>query len=111
MINSLGSDTLLNVLAGDGAEKADILGCCPSATPAFIPCSPHGLCGAWQQELWRFSYDESDVVSRPEAEEPLVTAEGLGLSPLEGPKDFWWIQFGIHHSGSTTLATKVVFLD
>lgn len=66
----------------------------PPATPAFIPCSPHGICGAWQRELWRFSYDESDGVSRPEAEEPLVTAEGLGLSPLEGPKDFWCIQSG-----------------
>lgn len=66
----------------------------PPTSPVFIPCSPHGVCGAWQRELWRFSYDESDGVSRPEAEEPLVTAEGLGLSPLEGPEDFWWTQSG-----------------
>lgn len=66
----------------------------PLCNPSFHSLLSHGVCGAWQQELWRFSYNESDVVSRPEAKEPLVTAEGLGLSPLEGPKDFWWIQFG-----------------
>lgn len=36
----LGSDTLLNVLAGDGAEKADILGCCPLQAQFSFPALP-----------------------------------------------------------------------